>query len=173
MSQRLTPRWEAHKDEVSTLAQVGSCGFAQESPGKGGRLVGQRRSAVVEHELGEFRRRVGFARLEPVDRNCELGGDLTKRANARSSLVALEPADVGVADALGCELALAQAELESPLSNSITDGGGHRARGKLSTVTASSGQPSRSIAVQQIRGGVHFESPIAAAERRVRSGGGA
>ena len=69
---------------------------------------------MVEDELREFLGRVGLAGLKPVHRDTEFRCEFAERLDARCASFGFKPADVGVADTLACELALAESQLKSP-----------------------------------------------------------
>jgi hypothetical protein len=76
---------------------------------------------MFQHELRKLFRRISFSGLEPVHGDVEPGGEFAQRFDARCSGVRFEPADVRVRDALGCEVALAEAEFEPSLPDALTD----------------------------------------------------
>src|SRR5438046_9676007 len=76
---------------------------------------------MVEDELREFLGRVGLAGLKPVHRDTEFRCEFAERLDARCASFGFKPADVGVADTLACELALAESQLKSPPLDPVSD----------------------------------------------------
>lgn len=76
---------------------------------------------MCKHEPCELCGRVIFAGFEPMRGHAECRGDLAERTHARLMTVALDPADVGVTDAVSGEPALTEPELESASSDTVAN----------------------------------------------------
>ena len=90
---------------------------------------------MLEDEPREFLRWVGLAGLKPVHRDAQFRCEGTERLDAGCAGVGFESADVCVADAVVCELALAESQLEPALLDSVPDCGHLRRSYRASKLT--------------------------------------
>ena len=103
---------------MALLSARGAENFARQRD----RGLRQWSTSVFEDDAREFLGRVGFACLEPVNGDAELGCELAQCPDARLAGIRFEAADVCVGDAFACEFALTEPEFNPSLTDPFSDG---------------------------------------------------